>query len=124
MCAVLIFQVEELRASERQLKMKVKSMTQEIAAAKHIYRTSPVITVRRSLERRRSDPGERNFPAHRFAGSKLTNSGSKMARPRRKPSSENMRFSSKARTPSPRFDPTAYVERKRRQQLEINTKLG
>lgn len=110
----------------------MKNLTRELASAKQVYRMSPLM-LRRSSERRLSDPGERNFSAHsrnRLSNSKLTNSGSRMSsaeRRRRKPSTERMKFSSKARTPSPlgtRFDPTAYIEHKKRRQLEIDARLG
>lgn len=118
--------MESLRISERSLKSRLKNLTRELTAAKQVYRMSPVVTLRRSSERRQSDPGERHFRARKFSNSKLTNSGNKMSKPRRKLSTESMTFSSKARTPSPsggRFDPTAYIESKRRQQLERDTRL-
>lgn len=82
-------------------------------------------TALRRLKRRQSDPDRRNF-TRRLSSPSLTNSACK-GRNRRKLPPEHIKHSSKTRTPSPlgtRFDPTAYVEQKKQQQLEIDARLG
>lgn len=93
--------------SERLLQSKVKTLTRELETLKQGYNTP---AVKRLSERSKSDPGGRT--------------GNSVARKSRRKVPGGVY--SKARTPSPastrfpRFDPTAYIEQKKKGQLRIS----
>lgn len=94
--------MKELRSSERILQARVKSLTNELAV----------------LKRGR---GLRPSPITKYGSS------TKTSRSNRKRSLSNDRQVTRQntyRTPSPRFDPTAYVQEKARRQEEIDQRLG
>lgn len=101
-------QIKKLQSSERLLQTRVKNLTIELAGLKKGFRT-PSVSIASGL-RRNSDPGARVY-SHKF-GSRLSAKGKKI---------ELKNF--RVRTPSPyrvpRFDPTAYIQEKRKQQLDI-----
>lgn len=109
--------------SERQLQTRVKNLRNELMVFKKSNRasSSSTFTLRKSSQRRMSDPGER-YRGSEIQKSKHTNSGtnSNTRRSRRKLSSELKPPSLNSRTPSPsgarvpRFDPTAYIQQRRR----------
>nr|XP_006818145.1 PREDICTED: coiled-coil domain-containing protein 61-like [Saccoglossus kowalevskii] len=116
----LLEEVEELRASERNLRARVKSLTNELAVFKRgrISRASPIPNVSSSAQRRererirrpRSLPRERSLSRDRSLS-------------RERPSSVS---SARSITPSgcrlPRFDPTAYISDKKRKQDDAKSK--
>lgn len=106
-------QIEDLQLSERSLKARVKSLTRELTVVKCGYRGSPIS----------SSPYGANKNA-KMCNQKSSNL--RCRQPKRTPKSD---YRINKRTPSPgnrtpRFDPTAYVEQKRRRQLEVDAKLG
>ena len=113
-------QIEDLQLSERLLKSKVKSLTRELT----VLRTRFTPSGKKKLSE--SDPGERN------ARLKTTYSGSKFHSSARKsrrnfPSQHIVLHKARTRSPVnvqvPRFDPTAYVEHKKKLQLERKASL-
>lgn len=105
----LLEELEEIRANERNLRARCRSLTNELAVLKRGPRPSPAQT---------------------------SSSGSKRGRAPRRSISQERRSSSKqsstlrSRTPSPavgrgpRFDPTAYVKEKQRKQKEAEEARG
>lgn len=113
-----VLQVEDLRLSEKLLQTKVKNLTSELAALKKAYRTPSASVLRKSFERRKSDTGERSVN-RKFRNLKLINTGTRLSCATRE-----MKLASKhgSRSPSPRvprFDPTAYVDQKKRRNAQI-----
>lgn len=133
---LLLEQLEELRASERALRIRVKSLTNELALLRR-GRMTPVLSgrsgsrgdveIRRSLSRERSlgrvvvrarsgsrerieDRGRRSEDRGRRADS----SGPLAHIPRPSPSPTGLR--------APRFDPTAYIQDRQRRQREAELK--
>ncbi|XP_056302151.1 centrosomal protein CCDC61 isoform X1 [Danio aesculapii] len=133
---LLVEQLEELRASERALRIRVKSLTTELALLRR-GRATPVMSdrsglrgdgvVHRSLSRERSltrvgvrarsgsrermeDRGRRSEERVRRADS----SGSRNCITRPSPSPTGSRV--------PRFDPTAYIQDRQRRQKEAELK--
>ena len=79
---------------------------------------------KKPLERHGSDPGERNTRLKTTClGSKLHSSAGKSKR--YLPSQQTVLRRARTRSPAqlPRFDPTAYVERKKKLQLKKNSSL-
>lgn len=98
--------------------MKVKNLTKELASFKKGYRTPAAsYGLQRLSERQVSDPGTRQ---RKYGHSTTT---SNLKKTKRKLSLEHRL--SQSRSPSPygtrfsRFDPTAYIEQKRKQQSDI-----
>lgn len=133
---LLMEQLEELRASERALRIRVKSLTNELALLRR-GRMTPVLSgrsgsrgdveIRRSHSRERSlgrvvvrarsgsrerieDRGRRSEDRGRRADS----SGPLAHIPRPSPSPTGLR--------APRFDPTAYIQDRQRRQREAELK--
>lgn len=98
----LIQELKELRSSERILQARVKSLTNELAV----------------LKRGR---GLRASPIMKYGSSGKT---TQVNRKRTLSSERQVTRQNNYRTPSPRFDPTAYVQEKARRQQEINQRLG
>lgn len=103
----------------------MKNLTIELAGLKKGYRTPATsVGLQRSSERRISDPGARRRKYSHTYNSHTYNSGNRLStsnprKPKRKLSLEQKPF--RSRTPSPygtRFDPTAYIEQKKRQQSQ------
>ncbi|XP_033100338.1 coiled-coil domain-containing protein 61-like [Anneissia japonica] len=130
----LVEEVEELRASERNLRVRVKSLTNELAVYKRSGRSPSVLPpsrlshhkpVRKSLStqerareasRQRSKSRERAFsrePRHRSTSRGRTPSLSSIGS--RSPSPAGARV--------PRFNPTAYIEDKKKKQQETKSKI-
>ncbi|XP_074662181.1 centrosomal protein CCDC61-like isoform X2 [Tubulanus polymorphus] len=144
----LLTENEELVASERNLKVRVKSLTNEMAMYKRRVTLSPVpgprsagrdpsrekrsaSRERTNYERPRSLSRERSSSKDRFGGAPST------YRRERSSSTERQRPHSslsgrKSRSPSPspagcrapRFDPTAYIKEKERRRKETDLKKG
>lgn len=115
-----ILQIKNLQSSERLLQTKVKNLTNELAGLKKGYRTPATsVGIQRSTERRISDPGARKYSHN--SGTRLSTSNPR--KPKRKLSLEHKPF--RSRTPSPygtrvpRFNPTAYIEQKKRQRSDF-----
>ncbi|KAJ1106865.1 hypothetical protein NDU88_004263 [Pleurodeles waltl] len=132
-------ELEEVKASERNLRVRVKSLTNELAMYKrgkvtpvgpspqsrsgsglsgvhgsHVRNGFPVKSkdIRRSTSQERSTSRERG--GHWSAASREGRSGSLTRVPRLTPSPSGTRL--------PRFDPTAYIKDKERKQKESESK--
>ncbi|KAJ8266314.1 hypothetical protein GJAV_G00128990 [Gymnothorax javanicus] len=133
---LLLEQLEELKASERALRVRVKSLTNELAALRR-GRMTPVssgqrnsrgeVEVRRSVSRERTlgsgsglgrsrSQERRDNRAGMFNGQRgrAESSGSCPRIPRPSPSPTGPR--------APRFDPTAYIQERQRQRRESDRK--
>lgn len=108
-----ILQLEEVRLSERALRTRVKSLSNELAVLKHGLRTTPgtYSSKQQTNKKRRSTSIDRR-PAH----SSIDRSGGSTERRTIRTPSPGARL--------PRFDPTAYVENKRKKQRDANKRLG
>ncbi|KAL9953101.1 hypothetical protein ACROYT_G040461 [Oculina patagonica] len=105
----LIEELEEIRANERNLRARCRSLTNELALLKRGPKPSPAQSsgsaARRGRAPRRSISQERRPPSKQSSGMR-------------------------SRTPSPaagrlpRFDPTAYVKEKQRKQKETDAARG
>lgn len=105
----VVEELEEIRANERNLRARCRSLTNELAVLKRGTRPSPAqsssSTTRRGRAPRRSISQERRPPSKQSLGMR-------------------------SRTPSPvvgrapRFDPTAYVKEKQRKQKEMDEARG
>ncbi|XP_070569461.1 centrosomal protein CCDC61-like [Ptychodera flava] len=115
----LLDEVEELRASERNLRARVKSLTNELAVYKRgrVSRASPIPG---SSSSQRRDRGR-----SRSASRDVRSSSRERSLSRERPSSVSS-FRSNTPSPSgarvPRFNPTAYIEDKKRRQQEAKLK--
>lgn len=94
--------MKELRSSERILQARVKNLTSELAV----------------LKRGR---GIKPSPILKYGSSTKT---AQYNRKRSLSSERQVTRQNTYRTPSPRFDPTAYVQEKARRQEEIDQRLG
>lgn len=109
-------QIEDLQLSEHLLQTKVKNLTKELTSLRQHYRYSKVSVGK--IYSGRSDPRV-STNSRRLSHSDARKS---------KESSKRSVFS-KTRTPSPsnarlpRFDPTAYIERKKNIQLQKKSLL-
>ncbi|KAJ8348541.1 hypothetical protein SKAU_G00271300 [Synaphobranchus kaupii] len=129
---LLLEQLEELKASERALRIRVKSLTNELAALRR-GRMTPLLSGRsssrgeveiqrsasreRSLARGRGRSGSRERKEEdrgRERGRRAESSGSCPRIPRPSPSPTGSR--------APRFDPTAYIHDRQRRQRESDLK--
>ncbi|XP_065142891.1 centrosomal protein CCDC61 [Paramisgurnus dabryanus] len=131
---ILLEQLEELKASERALRIRVKSLTTELALLRR-GRATPVMSnrsglrsdgeVHRSLSRERSltcvraRSGSRERMEDRAKRSeervrRADSSGSRNCIPRPSPSPTGSR--------APRFDPTSYIHDRQRRQKEAELK--
>lgn len=148
----LLEEVEELRASERNLRVRVKSLTNELAVYKRDrVRTSRPSTRDRcntsrdrsgSFTRERSLSRDRSWSSDRLSARERSLSRDRPSSRERPSSANNSRFSNRSsssysnrnnykprsRTPSPagarnpRFDPTAYIKDKERKKKEATMK--
>ncbi|XP_044161965.1 centrosomal protein CCDC61 [Bufo gargarizans] len=125
-CGQLTEQLEELRAVERTLRLKVKSLSTELA----MYKRGRVTPSGPSPQSRSSSAGR--GPIHRSSsrGETVTRRERSTSRERSGVSSREGRSLTRQPrlSPSPvairppRFDPTAYVKDKARRQKEVDTK--
>lgn len=117
--------MEDLRVSERLLKAKVKNMTNEIAMLKRSYRMSPKVSTAKFSESLKGDrAGSHRYPNFNFG--KMSDRARKSKRTQSsecKVSGLRIQSSSPCGT-VPRFDPTAYIEQKKKRHLQVNAKLG
>eukprot|EP00118_Oscarella_pearsei_P029215 m.3929 g.3929 ORF g.3929 m.3929 type:complete len:526 (+) comp9991_c0_seq1:95-1672(+) len=110
----LLLELEELRTSERNLRIRVKSLTNELA------------TLKRG---RRAGPSSGSKPVHQSRSRQRSLSWERQPRPRSR-SREDSGSQRKPFTPSPagarcpRFNPTAYVKDKRQKQKDADLRLG
>ncbi|XP_067681537.1 centrosomal protein CCDC61-like isoform X2 [Haliotis asinina] len=147
----LLEEVEELRASERNLRVRVKSLTNELALykrdrARGTQRTSRPSTRERSSSydrytRERSLSNDRSYSRDRtYSQDRLFGRPRSSSRERpstapnrsslsdRSPSTRKSFVHTRSRTPSPsgarnpRFDPTAYIKEKERLKRESHLK--
>uniref|UniRef100_A0A8C2J8U9 Centrosomal protein CCDC61 n=1 Tax=Cyprinus carpio TaxID=7962 RepID=A0A8C2J8U9_CYPCA len=112
---LLLEQLEELRASERALRIRVKSLTTELALLRR-GRATPVMSGRSGL-RARSGSRERMEDRTRRSEERIRradSSGSRNCITRSSPSPTGSRV--------PRFDPTAYIQDRQRRQKEAEMK--
>ncbi|XP_067087884.1 centrosomal protein CCDC61-like isoform X1 [Osmerus mordax] len=138
----LVEQLEELRASERSLRIRVKSLTNELALLRRgldnlSIRLTPTLSgrsssrgdgdIRRSLSRERS-VGRVVVRARSGSRERIEDRGRRSEdRGRRADSSgplAHIRRPSPSPTglPAPRFDPTAYIQDRQRRQREAELK--
>jgi coiled-coil domain-containing protein 61 len=128
----LMQELGELRSSERTLRSRVKNLTNELTVLKKSLRSSPSsFRVRRSPSSFQKTPsstlGSRGQRLHSNTGSleRRQCSGSH----ERKPAVGFSGGRTRMRTPSPRggryfrFNPSAYIENKRKQQKDINERF-
>lgn len=105
----IVEELEEIRANERNLRARCRSLTNELAVLKRGPRPSPAQTsgsaTRRGRAPRRSISQERRPPSKQSSGMRS-----------RTPSPAGGRL--------PRFDPTAYVKEKQRKQKEADEARG
>ncbi|XP_064602133.1 centrosomal protein CCDC61-like isoform X2 [Liolophura sinensis] len=133
----LLEEVEELRASERNLRVRVKSLTNELAIHRRPVRTGRPASREGSFDRGSSRERSLSYAKEKSLSCDLLNSRGR-PRSRGRPSSapngsnysrtsEPRSFTSvrsaRSRSPSPnlgnpRFDPTAYVKEKQRRKNE------
>ncbi|XP_022328744.2 centrosomal protein CCDC61-like isoform X1 [Crassostrea virginica] len=148
----LLEEVEELRASERNLRVRVKSLTNELAVYKRdrVRSSRPPARERLntsrdrsgSFSRERSLSRERSWSSDRLSARERSLSRDRPSSRERPSSANNSRFSNRSsssysnrnnykprsRTPSPagarnpRFDPTAYIKDKERKKKEASMK--
>ncbi|XP_036381320.1 coiled-coil domain-containing protein 61 [Megalops cyprinoides] len=128
---LLLEQLEELKASERALRIRVKSLTNELASLRR--GTTPMLSgrsssrgdveVRRSVSRERGVARARSGSRERMEdrgrmlegrGRRADSSGSRPRVPRPSPSPTGAR--------GQRFDPTAYIQDRQRRQKEADLK--
>ncbi|XP_068105570.1 centrosomal protein CCDC61 [Hyperolius riggenbachi] len=119
-------QLEEARAMERTLRLKVKSLTTELAMYKRgrVTPTGPSPQSRSSSAGRgpthhsnsRGEVGIRRDRSTSRERSGLSSGGGRARQPRLSPSPVALR--------PPRFDPTAYIRDRERKQQEMNLKKG
>ncbi|XP_022107012.1 coiled-coil domain-containing protein 61-like [Acanthaster planci] len=130
----LMEEVEELRASERNLRVRVKSLVNELAVLKSSSRrvsrspSLPLPSSQGSASRRSMSTLERARLVGREASrerARLASRGRSTSRERRRPasvSSIGSRSPSPAGARVPRFDPTAYTLEKKRRQEEAKAR--
>ncbi|KAM8741027.1 centrosomal protein CCDC61 isoform 3-T3 [Acanthopagrus schlegelii] len=107
---LLTEQLEELRASERALRIRVKSLTNELALLRRGRPGYGTIRARSGSRERMEDRVQRSEERGRRADS----SGPRARIPRPSPSPTGSR--------APRFDPTAYIQDRQRRQREAELK--
>ncbi|WAR20131.1 CCD61-like protein [Mya arenaria] len=113
--------VEELRASERNLKIRVKNLTNELALFKRRDRSG-------SRERERSLSRDRSWSDRLSVRDRSVERPSSANRSRLSERSNSFKNSYRSRTPSPagggksRFDPSAYVRERERKKKEASLK--
>ncbi|XP_059522068.1 centrosomal protein CCDC61 isoform X2 [Myotis daubentonii] len=116
-CRRLAKELEEVKASERSLRVRLKTLNSELAAYRRGRRASPVVP-RPAREDRASSSRERSTSRGRGARSSSRESGRGgrgRGRPARtSPSPSGGRL--------PRFDPTAFVKAKEKKLREIKMK--
>ncbi|XP_028839260.1 centrosomal protein CCDC61 isoform X2 [Denticeps clupeoides] len=119
---LLIEQLEELRASERALRIRVKSLTNELALFRR-GRMTPVLTGHsgsRDREFHRSSSRERSSISRVVVRGR---SGSREClEDHRRRSEDRGRRADSSGSRAPRFDPTAYVQDQQRRQREADLK--
>jgi coiled-coil domain-containing protein 61 len=134
----LTSKLDEVRSSERTLRSRVKSLTNELAILKRSIRSSPIPyrtpgTISGSGNRTRGSTRRTTGVRERQRSTSGDRRNNKYGGRRRSFSNERRIGQQKLRTPSPgtgggrvppRFDPTAFVEHKKQRQQEINTRLG
>ena len=107
----------------------MKSLTNELAVLKRNIRSSPYRTPVALSSGGRTGSGQR-VPSRERQRSTSRDRNTVGTGRRRSFSNERRAFQPKLRTPSPaggrvpRFDPTAYVERKKQRLQEVNSRLG
>ncbi|PIK41326.1 putative coiled-coil domain-containing protein, partial [Apostichopus japonicus] len=136
----LMEELEELRASERNLKARVKSLMNELNVLKRgnlSRRTSrspnfpkPQRNNPPSASRRPLSVLNRSSERSRVGGAGFANRNRERSHSREGRRSSASSLVGRSRTPSPagmkepRFDPTAYIEEKKRRQQEAKLKLN
>ncbi len=119
---LIIFQLEEVKLSERTLKTRVKSLSNELSVLKYGLRTTPG-AYNRSSKKRTSTTTER-----RTLRDSMEKTGSGGLRKTARRSLERGSVERRTvRTPSPRlprFDPTAFVENKKQKQKDADIRKG
>nr|XP_054758866.1 centrosomal protein CCDC61-like [Lytechinus pictus] len=129
----LLEEVEELRASERNLKVRVKSLTNELSILKRnpSRRSSRSPMVPTPLSQRQSRPVARRPPSADIARSRPRSRIDTSSRERslsrgRRSSVSSVGSRSRSISPAgargPRFDPTAYILEKKRREEESKLK--
>ncbi|XP_076607432.1 centrosomal protein CCDC61 isoform X7 [Chaetodon auriga] len=107
---LLLEQLEELRASECALRLRVKSLTNELALLRRGRSGYGAVRARSGSRERMESRGQRSEERGRRADS----SGPRARIPRPSPSPTGSQI--------PRFDPTAYIQDRQRRQKEAELK--
>lgn len=105
----VVAELEEIRANERNLRARCRSLTNELAVLKRGTRPSPAQSSSSAARRGRA-------------------SRRSISQERRPPSKQSLGMHSRTPSPvvgrAPRFDPTAYVKEKQRKQKEMEEARG
>ncbi|XP_036158834.1 coiled-coil domain-containing protein 61 isoform X3 [Myotis myotis] len=117
-CRRLAKELEEVKASERSLRVRLKTLNSELAAYRRGRRASPVVP-RPAREDRASSSRERSSSRGRGAARSSSRESGRGGRGRGRPARTSP-------SPSggrlPRFDPTAFVKAKEKKLREIKMK--
>ncbi|XP_042556220.1 centrosomal protein CCDC61 isoform X1 [Dipodomys spectabilis] len=117
-CHRLAKELEEVKASERSLRARLKTLHAELASYKRGRRTPPVVPPA-SREERASLSRERSTSRGRGVTRSSSRESSRGARGRGRPARSSP---SPTGSRAPRFDPTAFVKAKEKKQREIRMK--
>jgi coiled-coil domain-containing protein 61 len=109
----LLKELEKLRSSERNLRVRVKSLTNELAMLKR-GRGLPGSAPRSGSRRRSASSDSEVRRSHGTSGTRVRSNSA--GRKPFSPSPAGARY--------PRFNPTAYVQDKKRKQKEADIRLG
>ncbi|MXQ97155.1 hypothetical protein E5288_WYG016540 [Bos mutus] len=116
---LLSLQLEEVKASERSLRARLKALNTELALYKRGRRTPPVVPPS-AREDRASTSRERSTSRGRGAARSSSRESGRGGRGRGRPARPSP---SPTGGRVPRFDPTAFVKAKEKKQREIKMKL-
>ncbi|XP_073913789.1 centrosomal protein CCDC61 isoform X2 [Castor canadensis] len=117
-CRRLTKELEEVKASERSLRARLKTLNSELAAYRRGRRTPPVVPPP-AREDRTSLSRERSTSRGRGAARSSSRESGRGARGRGRPARPSP---SPTGGRAPRFDPTAFVKAKEKKQREIRMK--
>ncbi|KAM4825864.1 centrosomal protein CCDC61 [Thomomys bottae] len=117
-CRRLAKELEDVKASERSLRARLKTLHAELALYKRGRRTPPVVPPV-SREERASLSRERSTSRGRGATRSSSRESGRGARGRARPARSSP---SPTGSRAPRFDPTAFVKAKEKKQREIRMK--
>uniref|UniRef100_A0A8C0QC81 Centrosomal protein CCDC61 n=1 Tax=Canis lupus familiaris TaxID=9615 RepID=A0A8C0QC81_CANLF len=119
-CRRLAKELEEVKASERSLRARLRTVNNELAVYKRGRRTSPVVPPA-AREDRALSSRERSTSRGRGAARSSSRESGRGGRGRGRPARPSP---SPTGSRLPRFDPTAFVKAKEKKQKEIKMKLA